>query len=118
MIVGCGAGCSLNGNDGRDEATLQESQSALQEAQTASAAATELRDERELARVSTRELWGRPSTFNGKDARWRDWSVVFRRNAGFVNARLMPQAYHLGQNDYSERPFYFGSKKNITTVIF
>ena len=33
-------------------------------------------------------MFGRPSQFNGADSAWRDWSVVFRRNAALVHPAL------------------------------
>ena len=37
--------------------------------------------------VDTRNL-GRPESFDGQDAKWRDWSIVFKSYAGLVNPFL------------------------------
>jgi hypothetical protein len=66
-------------------AAVAELQQRLAEAEARGAAAGQRAEPR--VGVDTRSL-GKPQAFDGSDARWRDWSVVFKSYATLVNPAL------------------------------
>ena len=66
---------------------------------------------RQRVGVDTRNL-GRPEAFDGTDAKWRDWSIVFKSYSLLMTPRLEVLMREAEQSDVPEQRASLKSKEN------